>query len=313
MVRALSCSSSSNFLASRPALRAAAGSPPPGAIGIPSYRTAPSMETSQKKGAISIGRGGADCLRASCMRQKSARTRAAMVSTIGTARGTTHGSCRPFASRTVATPMKSAVGWALPMVAGGLNARRSTIGIPFEMPPWTPPEWLVVVTIRPSGMISNMSLWTEPRMRVPSKPEPIAKPFVAGIDIIACASFASSLSNTGSPIPIGQLRITTLTTPPMESSSARASLMQSVIFSAVSRHGHRTMCSSTWSRVMVSMLAADSGQTMSPTPETHDTISTPYFSLSHFSAMAPAATRPIVSRAEDRPPPLAARKPYFIW
>ncbi len=39
---------------------------------------------------------------------------------------------------------------------------------------------------------------------------------------------------------------------------------------------------------------------------TQATISTPYFSLSHFSAMAPAATRPIVSRALARPPPLAA-------
>ena len=32
---------------------------------------------------------------------------------------------------------------------------------------------------------------------------------------------------------------------------------------------------------------------------------------SSFSATAPAATRPMVSRALERPPPLAARMPYF--
>ena len=73
-----------------------------------------------------------------------------------------------------------------------------------------------------------------------------------------------------------------------------------------------------------------------PTPLTHATISTPYlatrpdgsncvrhanqsgqsadathFIESHFSAIAPAATRPMVSRALERPPPLDDRKPYF--
>ena len=32
----------------------------------------------------------------------------------------------------------------------------------------------------------------------------------------------------------------------------------------------------------------------------------------NFFAIAPAATRPIVSRAELLPPPRASRKPYFI-
>lgn len=35
--------------------------------------------------------------------------------------------------------------------------------------------------------------------------------------------------------------------------------------------------------------------------------------FNHFSAMAPAHTRPIVSRALARPPPLAERMPYFFW
>jgi hypothetical protein len=34
------------------------------------------------------------------------------------------------------SPAKVAVGCALPMVAGGLKARRSTIGMPLLIPPW---------------------------------------------------------------------------------------------------------------------------------------------------------------------------------
>ena len=34
--------------------------------------------------------------------------------------------------------------------------------------------------------------------------------------------------------------------------------------------------------------------------------------LSIFFATAPAATLPMVSRAEDRPPPATARMPYFM-
>jgi hypothetical protein len=49
----------------------------------------------------------------------------------------------------------------------------------------------------------------------------------------------------------------------------------------------------------------------SPMEETQQEISTPYVSCNHFSAIAPAATRPIVSRAEDLPPPEDARVPYL--
>ena len=48
-----------------------------------------------------------------------------------------------------------------------------------------------------------------------------------------------------------------------------------------------------------------------PTEETNATISTPYRRERHFSAIAPAATLAIVSRALLRPPPLLARIPYF--
>ena len=43
----------------------------------------------------------------------------------------------------------------------------------------------------------------EPRMRVASKPAPISTPRTAPTDRMACASSASSLSNTGSPSPAG--------------------------------------------------------------------------------------------------------------
>ena len=49
-----------------------------------------------------------------------------------------------------------------------------------------------------------------------------------------------------------------------------------------------------------------------PTEETKATISTPQASDKYFSAIAPAATRPIVSRALLRPPPLDALIPY-LW
>mmetsp|Transcript_8412 Transcript_8412/g.20939 ORF Transcript_8412/g.20939 Transcript_8412/m.20939 type:complete len:237 (+) Transcript_8412:397-1107(+) len=236
-----------------------------------------------------------------------------MVSMMGIARGTTQGSCLPLASSVVAAPVKSAVGCALPMVAGGLKAILRKMFMPLLMPPWTPPLLLVVVTILPSSLISNMSLCFDPRCFVPAKPDPISNPFVAGMESMACASLASSLSKTGSPSPMGTLRITTQHTPPIESSSDRAALMQSVIFSAVGMWGQRTMCASTSSRDSVSMLMCSGGHSMSPTLLTHDTISVLYFSLSHFSAMAPAATLPMVSRALALPPPLAALKPYFIW
>lgn len=45
-----------------------------------------------------------------------------MVSTIGTARGTTHGSCLPLASRVPADPSYRAVDCAWAIVAGGLKA-----------------------------------------------------------------------------------------------------------------------------------------------------------------------------------------------
>lgn len=71
----------------------------------------------------------------------------------------------------------------------------------------------------------NASLCCDPGNMVPLKPEPISKPFVEGMESIAWASIASSLSKHGSPSPVGQLRITQVTLPPKESDAALAARM----------------------------------------------------------------------------------------
>jgi hypothetical protein len=47
------------------------------------------------------------------------------------------------------------------------------------------------------------------------------------------------------------------------------------------------------------------------TCDTQASTSTPATVASNLRATAPAATRPMVSRAEDRPPPRWSRKPYL--
>lgn len=61
---------------------------------------------------------------------------------------------------------------------------------------------------------------------------------------MALASSASSLSNTGAPIPGGQLRMTHSTTPPMEFPSERTCLMRSIMGSTILGSPVRTMLDS---------------------------------------------------------------------
>lgn len=103
-------------------------------------------------------------------------TRAAMASTMGTARGTTHGSCRPRAVRVSPTPARVTVSWGRAMVEVGLKAMRRMMGSPFARPPWMPPLRLVRVRTSPSGDMKKASLCSEPKARAPSKPEPISTP-----------------------------------------------------------------------------------------------------------------------------------------
>mmetsp|Transcript_35845 Transcript_35845/g.107227 ORF Transcript_35845/g.107227 Transcript_35845/m.107227 type:complete len:229 (+) Transcript_35845:67-753(+) len=57
-----------------------------------------------------------------CSSAASMRTSAAMPSTSGGVRGSTHGSCRPFASRVIASPVSREVCCACPMVDTDLTA-----------------------------------------------------------------------------------------------------------------------------------------------------------------------------------------------
>ena len=80
------------------------------------------------------------------------------------------------------------------------------------MPPNVPPEKLLK---KPLGTISSLA--SDPFWVTTSKPAPISTPFTALIDIIPWASIASSLSNTGSPIPIGIFLPIIVTLAPIES------------------------------------------------------------------------------------------------
>ena len=197
------------------------------------------------------------------------------------------------------------------IVAVGLKATRKTSSSPLLMPPCTPPERFVTVRTRPSRF-SKASLCSDPLSRVPAKPLPISKPFVAGSESIAFARSASSRSNTGSPSPGGTPRTRHSITPPTESPSLRTALMRSIIAAAVAGCGQRTAVASTSARVG-NFSSAATGAMMSCTCVTNARVSTPPASARIFFAMAPAATRPIVSRAELRPPPRWSRTPYLAW
>ena len=68
-------------------------------------------------------------------------------------------------------------------MAVGLKATLTRMSSPLLIPPWTPPERLVLVRGRPSSPGTKGSLCSDPVIRVPAKPLPISKPFEAGIDI----------------------------------------------------------------------------------------------------------------------------------
>ena len=160
----------------------------------------------------------------------------------------------------------------------------------------------------PSWVGRKASLWALPFSRVPAKPDPISKPLVAGSDITALAKSASSLSNTGIPNPVLACLTTHSITPPQESPSWPIASMRWIICSAIPASGQRTMLLSTCSGVteLGSTLASRSWIRF-----TQAITSVPFAFLRSSLAIAPAATRPIVSRAEALPPPLRAWMPYF--
>ena len=133
---------------------------------------------------------------------------------------------------------------------------------------------------------------------------------MAGRDITALARSASSLSNTGIPSPTGGRRTTHSITPPQESPSRPIASIRATIRSAAAASGQRTIVRSTACRVTV---AGSIDASIVWMRRTQASTSVPFARASNCLAMAPAATRPIVSRAEARPPPLRAWMPYFAW
>lgn len=80
----------------------------------------------------------------------------------------------------------------------------------------------------------------EPGTSQPPEPEPISKPLVAGMDSMAWASRASILSKHGSPRPVGALRMTQVTVPPILSYWSRNSAMWSSMRREAASSGKRT-------------------------------------------------------------------------
>mmetsp|Transcript_8984 Transcript_8984/g.17872 ORF Transcript_8984/g.17872 Transcript_8984/m.17872 type:complete len:229 (-) Transcript_8984:498-1184(-) len=226
---------------------------------------------------------------------------------MGTALGTTQGSWRPLASNSMSSPSLFTVFCFLAMVAVGLKAILSRMSSPFDIPPCTPPDLFVFVRTRPSSM-KYSSLCSLPSILEPENPLPISNPFVAGRDITAFASSASSLSKTGDPRPFGHPFTTHVTSPPHDSPRVLTSSIALYIKSAAFSSGHRTgllsiasIESVEWSTLLSTSL----------TLFTYAKTSVPATSFKSFFAIAPAATLPIVSRAEERPPPATALIPYL--
>mmetsp|Transcript_6484 Transcript_6484/g.19173 ORF Transcript_6484/g.19173 Transcript_6484/m.19173 type:complete len:283 (-) Transcript_6484:384-1232(-) len=250
-------------------------------------------------------------------RSWSAKTIATIESTMGTALGTTQGSCLPLKTVSTSSASLVTVFCLMAMVEVGLKAMWRTMFSPFEMPPWMPPDLFVFVLIlllpamSSSTAVTNSSLCSLPVMVVDENPLPISKPLVAGRDIMALASSASSLSKTGDPKPQGQFLTTQVTVPPHDSLCLLMLSISLIILSEVSSCGQRTMLSSTSSTVKASWSTASSGTLTSFTLDTHAMISVPATFFSKLFAIAPAATRPIVSLALLLPPPATALTPYL--
>ena len=180
-----------------------------------------------------------------------------------------------------------------------MNATEATTCWPLLIPPSTPPAWL---ERKPSGVIrSRCSL---PFCATLAKPSPISTPLTALIDIIAAARPASSLPYTGSPQPGGTPSATTRTRAPTESPDLRSASMYASSSGTWAASGQKNGLSSTtaqsWPRGTISPICAMCPRTR-----------TPWRSASHFFATTAAATRMVVSRAEERPPPRGSRMPYF--
>ena len=119
------------------------------------------------------------------------------------------------------------------------------MGMPFDMPPSTPPASFFAVRRRPSTT-TNGSLCSEPRMPAARKPAPNSMPFTAGMANMIFESSPSTVSKNGSPRPTGTPSQMQLTTPPTLSWSSQASSISWRIASANSSLAARTSFSFAW-------------------------------------------------------------------
>ncbi len=114
---------------------------------------------------------------------------------------------------------------------------------------------------------------------------------------MALASLALSLSKTGSPSPFGGFLMTISMMAPRESASfMRACSINLIILGAMLLSAQRT------SFFSINDLSKDLALTL-PTWMVWPKISVLFVSFKSFLAMAPAITRQMVSRPEERPPP----------
>ena len=149
-------------------------------------------------------------------RRRSASVSAVMDSTTTTARGTMIGSCLPLIEISISSLSIFTVDWGRAMEGVGLMAARTISSEPSLIPPRTPPEWLVLFIICPSWT-ANASLFVLPFEAAARNPSPISTAFTAPMDMIPFESWASSLSNTGSPSPTGSPVTRHSMIPPQES------------------------------------------------------------------------------------------------
>ncbi len=150
-----------------------------------------------------------------------------------------------------------------------------------------------VVALEPGfGDLIAVSL---PRSFTTSKPSPISTPFTALMLISAWAISASRRSKTGSPRPGGTPSATTVTFAPMESPSfsGRASVHRGVDFIRVRAE----------EGVLLNLIPIFDGQRNIAHLRQAAANDDAELRGKVFLAIAPAATRIAVSRAEERPPP----------
>ena len=166
---------------------------------------------------------------------------AAIASTMGTARGSTHGSWRPRGCTMTGLPWMSTLSCACRSVATGLKATRKVMGWPLLMPPCMPPEWLdFAESASPGAEGRKMSLTSLPRLSTIAKPSPYSKPFTALMLSMAAPSWAWSLPKTGSPRPTGHPVMTPAMMPPMVSPSPFTCMMSCSMRCATAASGQRT-------------------------------------------------------------------------